>query len=188
MRMISALAAAFAAVVLAGCIPEFVNAPKGDGSAADPALIGTWAEPDRAGDRGEVTITAEGEGLKVTIATLEGATRTEDPNALLAKTVTVAGRTYVLVWNADATDQDRRYLIFRYAIDGETLTVEGLDSEKVKAAIAAAELSGSATESRIEVAGSAEEVAEFLASPQGQDAFVPTDPAETPALVLRRVK
>jgi len=185
------MAAAGLSLALAACVPEFENALQG-GDPADPALIGTWSARAE-GDFESMTleITASKGGLSVVM---------RDPKDSAEKltfqgtSAEVGGVRYISLKPNEgdglgAGSTDVSFLLFRYAPDGDRFKVWALDAERIGKAIDAGKLkgthSGTGAEANAKVSSDPAELAAFIATEEGQAAFVDAEPADV--LILTRM-
>lgn len=175
MRLVKLTFAALLGLAVSACIPEFDN-PVTGGDPADPILVGSWSASS-SGDAAEmlVDITVVGSGLNVVVRDKNGASAGE--------TMTMAGVTgkvgdarFISLKMAEAeAGAQSGYVVFRYTEAGGKISVESLDEQKIAAAIDSGALKGTVTRADSDVSpkitASSEELAAFLASPTGADAF-----------------
>lgn len=127
--------------LLAGCVP--VTAPLGDVSKAEPdkQLLGTWKKDD--GFSYEIDIPAVDGNPKGLMRSVGGGKPDDLSNAFWFHLATIGKHTYATIYlhptedakfadfrEAGAFDKwmkgdSRRYFIFRYVLDGDSLTVDG---------------------------------------------------------------
>ena len=191
-RIALSLAAAALGVGLTACVPEFQNALEG-GNPADPALIGNWsAKSDGDDDAMLLDIAVKGDGVSVILRDPKGGAEKLE---FAGRTAEVNGTSYISLTPIDADamgagDVKVGYMIFRYEADGAGFKVWALDGQAIAKAIENGQLkgtvTGSGTDTTPKVSASADEIAAFFATPEGQAAFAAGDPGDT--LILTRAK
>ncbi len=175
---------------LAACVPEF-ESPLAGGDAADPALLGTWRGDSADGDSPMlIDITAHGDGVAVVLRDPKGST---EKLAFTGRTAEAGGVKYISLTPDDAEalgagEVKVGYLILRYVADGPDFRVSSLDAAALGKAVESGRLkgvvTGSGPETQAKISASADEVAAFLATPEGQAAFNDGEPDDV--LILTR--
>lgn len=189
-RLTNWLVAAALGLGLAACVPEFEN-PLTDGAPADSALLGTWSAKSETDTEAMILdIAPGGEGVSVVLRDPKGS---GEKLAFSGRTAEVNGVHYISLTPDDsealgAGDAKVGYLLFRYQADGETYKVWALDPVAVGKAIESGKLKGTVTGSGSDttpkVSASADEVAAFLSTDEGQAAFKSADASDV--LILTR--
>lgn len=184
------LAAAVLGLGLAACVPEF-ETPLTGGDAADPALLGAWRADSAGGDNPMlIDITAREGGIAVVLRDPGGST---EKLAFTGRTAESGGVSYVSLTPDDARalgagEVKVGYIILRYVADGAGFRVSSLDAAALGKAVDSGRLKGTVTgsgpEAQAKISASADEVAAFLATPEGQAAFKDGDPDDV--LILTR--
>src|SRR5262249_10821454 len=131
--LVRALAFLLAACIFSGCEVVFLNSLSGPQDATlDKRLLGEWVAKDEKDsdvhirfDRGsnmEMGISAFGDDITVL-------------NPAFTMFTTKLGEHYYMQLNPTDEDRDKGYLIVRYMVSGDELTLWILDDDKVKSAI-----------------------------------------------------
>jgi hypothetical protein len=175
-------------LLLAACVPEFEN-PVIGGPGADPAVLGAWdaSRSDEPDEKATVTITEQGDGLLIVISEIDPDARVREQR-FTAISGRAGDRTYLNVKSLqDNMAPQDAFILLRYTAMGDRIEVQSLSEAKIEAAIADGLLTGTITHQGIDstprITSSAAEVATFLASPRGREAF---RPAEDGLLILTR--
>jgi hypothetical protein len=173
MRSVKLALVAALGLLVAACIPEFAN-PLTGGDPADPAVLGTWkAAPEGETEEMLLDITKTGDGISVVMRDPAGQ---GDSMTLKGTTAEVGGTRYAsLTPVEEAGAVNAGFMVFRYELKDGTIRVQALDNAKIVAAVQQGLIKGTTTgadsEVSVKISASAEEVAAFLATPAGQDAF-----------------
>ncbi len=137
-----------------------------------------------------IAIEAKDDGISLV---MRDPTGSGEQLAFTGRTAEVNGVRYISLTPADSKllgggDVKIGYLIFRYEAAGETYKVWALDTAAVAKAIESGKLkgtvTGSGTDTTPKVSASADEVAAFLSTDEGQAAFKNTEPSDV--LILTR--
>jgi hypothetical protein len=182
MRIARTSMAALAAVslLLAACIPEFA-APIGGGEPADPAVIGKWNAAPK-GDPSDVMILdikTEAGGIVLTMSPAEESAET--PVVLKGRTGQGPGGTKFVSLQPQGDDMGGNvgFFVFRYEPDGADIKVWSLDPSKLREAVDAGKLAGTAsgqgTDTSVKITASGDAAAAFLESAEGQAMFMTGD-------------
>src|SRR5437764_13871482 len=137
----------------------------------DERLLGKWINKDEKEKGGFVQFDA-GANREFNISFLGG--KYEEKNPLFtARTTTIGGHYYISL-NPTNEDRDKGYLLAKYEMKGDEMTVWLLDSDKVKAAIVQKKLKGDVSQgvgSTITITDAADKVRSFLESPKSSELF-----------------
>ena len=155
------------AVVLSGCQVVFTNLPAGKPK-EDKALHGRWSSEEKGKEAMTVQF-EKGQRGEPNISFLPAKPGEKNP-VFTAKLFGVGVYSYMALSPADE-DRDKYFLIVRYEISGDELTVWIPNSDKVAALIKQKKISGEAGSYGASVTESADGVSRFLQSKEGQDAF-----------------
>ena len=156
------------AVALAGCQVVFTNLPAGK-TREDKALRGRWNSEEK--DKEAMTVQFEkGSRGEVNVSFLPAKPGDKNP-VFTAKLFELGTQSYMALTPTDAEDRGRGFLIVRYEISGDELSVWIPNSEKVAALIKQKRLSGEGGQSSATVTENSENVSRFLQSKDGQEAF-----------------
>jgi len=174
MRHFKLTLAALLALAVAACVPEFAN-PLTGGDPADPAVLGTWkAAPEGEAEEMLLDITKTGDGITMVMRDPQGGA--EDAITLKGTTAQIDGVRYAsLAPVEESGGNGAGFMVFRYELKDGTVHLQGLDNAKMVAAVEQGLIkgttSGSASEKSAKISASSDEIAAFLITPAGQDAF-----------------
>ena len=154
------------AVALSGCQVVFTNLPAGK-PREDKTLRGRWNSEEK--DKEAMTVQFEkGPRGEVNVSFLPAKPGDKNP-VFTAKLFELGTQSYMALNPTDAEDRDKGFLIVRYEISGDELSVWIPNSEKVAALIKQKRISGEGGQSGATVTENSENVSRFLQD--GQEAF-----------------
>jgi hypothetical protein len=155
------------ALSLSGCQVVFTNLPAAK-PREDKALRGRWTSEEK--EKEAMTVQFEKRNREeVNVSFLPAGPGEKNP-VFTARLFEIGGRSYMGLNPTDA-DRDKGFLIVRYEISGDELTVWLLNSDKVTNLIKQKTISGEGGQTGATVTESADSVSRFLQSSEGQDAF-----------------
>ena len=137
----------------------------------DERLLGKWINKDEKEKGGFVQFDA-GANREINVSFLGG--KSEEKNPLFTALTTTIGSHYYMSLNPTNEDRDKGYLLARYEMKGDEMTVWLLDSDKVKVAIGQKKLKGEVGQGAaptITITDTADKVRAFLASPESNELF-----------------
>jgi hypothetical protein len=156
------------AVALSGCQVVFTNLPAGKPS-EDEALHGRWSSEEK--DKEAMTVQFEkGPRGEVNVSFLPAKAGDKNP-VFTAQLFELGTHSYMTLNPTDAEDRDKGFLIVRYEISGDELSVWIPNSDKVAALIKQKRISGEGGQYGATVTASADGVSRFLQSKDGQETF-----------------
>jgi hypothetical protein len=156
------------AVALSGCQVVFTNAPAGKPK-EDKALRGRWNSEEK--DKEAMTVRFDkGVRGEVNVSFLPAKPGDRNP-VFTAKLFELGTHSYMVLTPTDAVDRDKGFLIVRYEISGDELSVWIPNSDKVAALIKQKRISGEGGQSSATVTENSDSVSRFLQSKDGQETF-----------------
>jgi hypothetical protein len=156
------------AVALSGCQVVFTNPPAGKPK-EDKVLRGRWISEEKGKEAMTVQF-EKGQRGEVNVSFLPAKPGDKNP-VFTAKLFEMGTHSYMVLNPTDAVDRDKGFLIVRYEISGDELSVWIPNSDKVTALIKQKRISGDGGQSGATVTESADAVSRFLESKDGQESF-----------------
>jgi len=137
---VRALAFLLVACVLSGCTVVFLNPLSSPQDATpDKRLLGKWVAKEKKNSGVYLQVDREPNG-EMRISSFGGENTEQDSPFTMF--TTRLGRHYYMNLNATDEDRGKGYLIAKYAVRGDELTVWILDADKVKSAITQGKIKG----------------------------------------------
>jgi hypothetical protein len=163
---------ALLALFFSACEVVLIN-PLSDSATDKPdeRLPGKWINKDEKG-KGVYVQFDTGANRELNVSIFGGKGEEKNP-AFTATTTTIGNRFYMSLYPTDEA-RDKGYLLARYEIKGDEMTVWLLDSEKVKAAITQKRLKGEAGQGSppiITITDAADKVRAVLGSSESNELF-----------------
>ena len=160
------------AVFFSACETVFLN-PLSDlrDSKSDKRLLGKWSIKGEKYNGAYLQFDG-GSNLKHNLFAVFGGD-TQEQNLVFTMFTTRIGKYSYMNLNPADKDKDKGYLIVRYAVDGNQLTVWILDTDKIKTAIKSGKLKGTPGQSfgTTTVSDTPANIEAFLGSPDNGDLF-----------------
>ena len=160
-----------AVLFCSGCETIFLN-PLSDPSRAKPddRLYGRWVCTDKE-NKGIIIQFDKNSDTETKISVFAKDNHSKNPPFLMFPTK-VGKHTFMNLMPTEE-DKGKGYLIAKYQVSGDSLTIWIFDSEKIKAVVTQGKLKGTpgAGIGTTTISDTAEHVAAFLESPDGDNAF-----------------
>ena len=137
----------------------------------DERLLGKWINRDEK-DKGGFVQFATGANGEINVSFLGG--KSEEKNPLFTARTTTIGNYHYISLNPTNEDRDKGYLLARYEMKDDKMSVWMLDSDKVKTAIAQKKLKGKVGQGpapTITITDTSNNVRAFLESPESNELF-----------------
>ncbi len=156
---------------LSGCVVSFTNPlPSTQPTRVDERLLGEWEGKDEAGTQTWVRITkASGHEMDVSLRGFPDFENTK----LRVLTTSISGSDYMIIRVGDP-DRRKDYMIAKYTLGDDKLTVCMLNAQKIKEAIKKRTLKGNVGDAQwggAVITESSNHIVKFLTSPNTKDLF-----------------